>query len=123
MNRRAVIVSVFFALLLLCGCSSPTRDQLVGTWEGTSSEGDYIQMIFNPDGTGKTGDRTKFREFKWSIDPSKNPMQLDVDFQDFSRFMIFRFLPDGKLQVHDGQERPTGFAKDNYFLQITLRKK
>ena len=123
MNKRLIILVGFICVVaLLCGCAKSPREQLIGTWEGKSNSEEPLIMVLNADGTGSVGEGDKRKDFTWTMDATKTPMHMDVKFEKRARYMIFRFLPGGKAQFHDGNTRPSEFKDQDYFKQVTFTK-
>ena len=130
-RRRSRFFHLAFSLLavsvaLAAGCSRQPEFH-IGEWE----DGTSVAMRFSEDGTfvhltmGPGGPVTKWGKYK--IDYSKEPIRLDVFFNDNSaRSAIVRFLGEDKktmeLAYKEGMDRPAGFGKGPDVRSFTMTR-
>jgi hypothetical protein len=104
------------SVALAAGCSRQPKLH-IGEWEDGASvamrlseDGTFVHLTMNPGGPV-----TQWGKYK--IDYSKDPIQLDVFFNDnTTRFAIVRFLGEDKKSMElaytrEGKDRPAGFVK------------
>ncbi|OUL34490.1 hypothetical protein BV372_13900 [Nostoc sp. T09] len=102
--------------------TSPIGQKLLGQWQSKdSSSNPSLTFIFSPDGKlyilSPNSQKPMAVEFKYSINPTPQPMHLDitVSAEQKQALTIFEFTPDGQLRLQldntdPGQPRPTAFS-------------
>lgn len=126
--RLLLAVSLLAAsVALAAGCSRQPKPH-IGEWE----DGTSVAMRFSEDGTyvhltmGPGAPVTQWGKYK--IDYSKDPIRLDVLFNDnTARFAIVRFLGEDKkimelAYTREGKDRPAGFGESPDVSSITMTR-
>jgi uncharacterized protein (TIGR03067 family) len=119
LNRSVftLMVAVVFASLAIGGDSG--AEKLHGTWVG-KFEGKSITMVFGPKNVVKIRIETDTEEGTFSVDWSKNPGHLDIDWGKQGKAKTIIELKDDKLKFEDvvpDKDRPKMFTKKAFSLK------
>lgn len=143
LHTKAIVLYslVLFALILPFGTQAETpQEKLIGAWGGIDTRGVEGGFVFQKDGgmqmivSGEIVNADEsLMEVTWSLDSSKKPMHLDMNYLDArTRELvegvpsIVRFMASDKIQVRIPQQsgvRPAAFTAQDDDYQVTLTRK
>jgi uncharacterized protein (TIGR03067 family) len=101
---------------------NPIEQQLLGQWQSKDPSSELIlTFVFSPDGKlyilSPNSQKQMAVEFRYSINPTPKPMQLDLTISNDQKksLTIFEFTADGQLRLQldntdPSQPRPTSFS-------------
>ncbi|MBW4623233.1 MAG: hypothetical protein KME17_28225 [Cyanosarcina radialis HA8281-LM2] len=109
-----------------------TTQKLLGQWQSKAPSGEILNLLFTPDGkllvsfikSSAPEDRTPTAEVGYRIDPTPQPMHIDLLFPGDrqSVMTIFEFTKDGQLRLEissadPGKPRPKNFSAGSALFQ------
>ena len=138
-NKFFRLLWVLLLITPLSTYAAPEQEMLLGSWEGTDSEGVLGGFTFYQDGSllmvvdgEKFGDKGSPIKMKWKLDANVEPMHLDITYMEAetktemdTAEMIVRFIADDKLQLRrpdDNGKRAAAFVEKDDDYQVTMLK-